>query len=68
MELNEKQKKILEFLEKEELATTKIAFLISANLYQAEEYLNELEKEGFIIKKLRNNATYWVLKEGISTQ
>ena len=48
MELNEKQKKILEFLEKEELATTKIAFLISANLYQAEEYLNELEKEGFI--------------------
>ena len=45
MDLKDKQKKILEILKKEDgLATSKISFLITSNLYQTEEYLNELLK------------------------
>jgi|GEM_PF-3253642 predicted transcriptional regulator len=63
MDLNEKQKEILKILENgEELATTKIAFLISANLYQTEAYLEDLEKEGLILNFKKNNATKWKKK------
>ena len=67
-ELNEKQKLILKFLkENSEIATTKISFLITSNLYQTQEYLEELEKKGFIESSKKNNATYWSIssnKEG----
>lgn len=62
MDLNDKQKKIIEILTNDKLATTKISFLISANLYQTEQYLNELEKEGLILKEEKNYSTYWSLK------
>ena len=63
MELNDKQKKILEELKKEEeIATTKISFLISANLYQTESYLDELEEMNLITKIEKGHATYWRLK------
>lgn len=62
MELNDKQKKILDLLKiEEEIATTKVAFLISANLYQTESYLEELKNLGLVIKIPKNNATYWKL-------
>jgi len=65
MELNDKEKKILELLKKEEsLATTKIAFLISSNLYQTEVYLEQLYKSKKIIKNKKNNATYWGINNG----
>ena len=64
MELNEKQKKIIKILKEEgEVSTTKIAFLISVIYYQAEKYLEELEKEGIIIRIIKNNATYWRIKD-----
>ncbi len=63
MELTKKQKRILELLQnEEEIATTKIAFLISANLYQTEVYLEELLAHGLLEKNSKNNATYWKLK------
>ncbi|CAK0756673.1 hypothetical protein CCP1ISM_60015 [Azospirillaceae bacterium] len=61
MELNDKQKNILEELKNKELATTKIAFLISANLYQTQVYLEDLLKEKLIEHRDENNATYWKL-------
>ena len=64
MDFNNKKNKILEILKEGELATTKIAFLITSNLYQAEVYLNELEEDGLIIHYSKNNATYWKLKNG----
>lgn len=64
-ELNEKQKLILKYLkENSEIATTKISFLITSNLYQTQEYLEELEKKGFVKSYKKNNATYWILGEG----
>lgn len=63
MELNDKQKKIIEILEIEkEMSTTKIAFLINSNTLYAESYLNELLNNGYLIKEQRNNANYWRLK------
>lgn len=66
MELKEKQKRILEELKKEDkIATTKIAFLISCNLYQTESLLKELEIEGLIIREVNGEyATYWSLYHG----
>lgn len=65
-ELNDKQKAILKILkdlkEGESLATSKIAFLISSNLYLAEKYLEELLEKNLIEKYEKNNATYWRLK------
>ena len=62
MELNDKQKKILEVLKDEKLATSKIAYLTTLNLYRAEDYLNQLFDEGLVNKEHINNATYWSLK------
>lgn len=65
MDLNDKQKKILELLKKEgELATTKIAFLVSSNLYYIEPILKDLENKKLIICNKKNNATYWGLYNG----
>ena len=64
MDLNDKQKKILEILKEGELSTTKIAFLINANILYAESYLKELLNEDLIINEQRNKATYWRLKNG----
>lgn len=64
MGLVDKQKKIIEVLQKEgECATTKIAFLISSNLYQTEFYLNDLLNKNILINESRNSATYWKLRE-----
>ena len=63
MEINDKKRKIIEILFKEkELATSKIAFLISANLYQTEVYLHQLLENNIIEKKEQNSATYCRLK------
>jgi len=63
MGLTDKQKKILALLEKEgEIATSKIAFLITVSLYQAEVYLEDLYERGLIVFNKKNNATYWRLK------
>ena len=63
MEIGVKEKKIIEILiQEDELATTKISFLISSNLYQTEFYLNNLLNLNIITKEERNNATYWKLK------
>ena len=62
MDINEKKQKILDILGKEkEIATTKIAFLITANLYQTEIYLEELFEDKLILFEKRSNATYWRL-------
>ena len=55
---NDKKEKIIELLKsKGELATTKISFLITANLYQTETYLEELLNEGIVEKDQVNNFT-----------
>ena len=63
MELNKKQKKILELLTRRgEIVTTEMAFLIVANLYQTKFYLEELEKAGKIISRKKGKYRYWRLK------
>ena len=64
MQIKEKQKKILEILKDEgEIATTKIAFLVSINYYQAEVFLEELLNEGYIERIEKDSSTYWKLKK-----
>jgi len=63
MELSGKQKDVLKVLkENGELATTKIAFLVSSNLYYIEPILKDLESKGLIISNKKDNATYWRIK------
>ena len=63
METTEKHKEILNLLKKEEVATTKISFLISVNYYQTEKFLLELENLNLIERRKENHATYWRLKK-----
>lgn len=64
MELNKKQKKILELLGKKgEIVTTELAFLIIANLYQTKFYLEELEKDGKVVRREKGKYIYWRLKK-----
>lgn len=66
MEITEKQKKIMDVLkEEEEIATTKISFLITSNLYQTKQYLEELEAIGLVTKIDKGHAVYWKIKEEI---
>ena len=68
MKENNKKNKILLLLKNgDALATSKIAFMISANLYQTEAYLLELKEEGQIIDLSENNATYWKLNKEVIT-
>ncbi len=60
-ELGEKQKKILGVLKNQELATTKISSIISANMYQTQIYLEELLDKKLIDYRKEENATYWRL-------
>lgn len=61
MELTDKQKQILGVLKEGELPISKIAFLVSSNIYHIEPVLEDLEEKGLIISEKRNNATYWRL-------
>lgn len=60
MEINEKEKRILETLENGDiLPTTKISFLSRLNYYETEIILEELMKLKLIKKIKKNSATYW---------
>ena len=66
VELSDKQKEILEVLREssEELATSKIAFLVSSNIYHIEPLLNDMELKNIVVSRKKNNATYWRIRDG----
>ena len=58
--MEEKKARILDFLESAgRAATTRIASAIKSNQWMAERYLEELRKEGCVLRKNETRATYW---------
>jgi predicted transcriptional regulator len=55
-------KNILNYLKNGDKSTTSIANQFNRNFYDAMKFLEELEKEGKIIKITMGRFTYWRLK------
>lgn len=63
-DINDKQKRILDFLKSEKRASTsKIAGYIGISTEYAIRYLEELVTKGILKKEEETIATYWVLME-----
>lgn len=61
--VQDKKRRILNELRRQQpLAKSKIAFLIRSDQWITDKYLEELEKEGKIVKNATPSATYWRLK------
>lgn len=54
--------KIIEFLKEGEKSTSEITSFINRNYYDGLRFLEELEKEGIILRINLNKFTFWRLK------
>ena len=62
---NEYNKRVLEILkDNSEKSTSEIASLLSRDFYFTSRLLEDMEKEGLLIKLEVKNFTYWRLKDG----
>ena len=64
MENDYKNKVIIFLKDKCEISTSEIASLLSRDFYFTTRLLDEMEKEGILIKKELKNFTFWKINDG----